>query len=63
MNGTLESSLHPADSGTFLVGRIVGGVVKAFESGVVDSDFDVIPSRVRSSGGFEMVRKKRDENE
>lgn len=52
LNGTLESSLHPVDSGTLLVGRIVGGVVKAFESGVVDSDFDVIPSRVRSNGGF-----------
>jgi len=52
MNGTLENSLHPIDSDTFLVGRIVCGVVKVFESGVVDSDFDVIPSRVRSDGGF-----------
>jgi len=42
MNGTLESSLHSVDSGIFLVGRIVCGVVKVFESGVIDSDFDGI---------------------
>jgi len=43
--GTLENGLHPVDSGAFLIGRMVGGVVKGFESGVVDSDFDGTLSR------------------